>query len=112
MPIGSAQGGILALGHPKPRKSLFENCNLPSSRETHMQKIVTFLWFDNQAEEAMNLYVSVFKNSRVFDVARYGAGGPGKEGTVMTCRFELEGQQFMALNGGPLSSSQKRFLCS
>jgi predicted 3-demethylubiquinone-9 3-methyltransferase (glyoxalase superfamily) len=70
--------------------------------ETFMQKILTFLWFDNQAEEAMNLYVSVFKNSKVLDVTRYGDAGPGPKGTVMTCTFELGGQQFMALNGGPL----------
>lgn len=67
-----------------------------------MQKIVTFLWFDNQAEEAMNHYTSIFNNSRVLNVARYGDAGPGPKGSVMTCSFELEGQTFMALNGGPL----------
>lgn len=65
------------------------------------QKITPFLWFDTQAEEAMNFYVSVFKNSRVGSVTRYGAAGPGPEGSVMTCTFELEGQEFVALNGGP-----------
>lgn len=66
-----------------------------------MQKITPFLWFDNQAEEAMNFYVSVFKNSRVLDVTRYGDSGPGPAGSVMTARFQLEGQEFTALNGGP-----------
>lgn len=67
-----------------------------------MQKITPFLWFDDNAEQAMNFYVSVFKNSKIISVARYGAAGPGKKGTVMTGTFQLEGQQFMALNGGPL----------
>jgi predicted 3-demethylubiquinone-9 3-methyltransferase (glyoxalase superfamily) len=66
-----------------------------------MQKITPFLWFDNQAEEAINLYVSVFKNSRILSMSRYGEGGPGPAGTVMTATFQLEGQEFMALNGGP-----------
>jgi predicted 3-demethylubiquinone-9 3-methyltransferase (glyoxalase superfamily) len=66
-----------------------------------MQKIHPFLWFDNQAEEAMNFYVSIFKNSKVGKVARYGDAGPGPKGSVMTATFELEGQQFTVLNGGP-----------
>ena len=66
-----------------------------------MQKITPFLWFDNQAEEAMNFYVSIFKNSKVVNVTRYGDAGPGPKGTVMSAIFELEGQQFYALNGGP-----------
>jgi len=66
-----------------------------------MQKITPFLWFDDQAEEAMNFYVSVFKNSRVVDVSRYGSESPGTPGTVMTCTFRIEGQDFMVLNGGP-----------
>ena len=66
-----------------------------------MQKIVTFLWFDNQAEEAANLYVSVFKNSKIGTVRRYGKAGPGPEGSVMTVTFQLEGQEFYALNAGP-----------
>jgi predicted 3-demethylubiquinone-9 3-methyltransferase (glyoxalase superfamily) len=70
-------------------------------KERRMQKITPFLWFDNQAEEAMVFYTSVFKNSRMGNVSRYGAAGPGPEGSVMTASFELEGQQFMALNGGP-----------
>ncbi len=66
-----------------------------------MQKITPFLWFDDNAEEAMNFYVSIFKNSKIHDVRRYGKGGPAPEGTVMTGTFQLEGQEFMALNGGP-----------
>ena len=66
-----------------------------------MQKITPFLWFDNQAEEAMNFYTSIFKNSRVLSVSRYGEAGPGPQGTVMSGTFQLEGQEFMALNGGP-----------
>jgi predicted 3-demethylubiquinone-9 3-methyltransferase (glyoxalase superfamily) len=65
------------------------------------QTITPFLWFDNNAEEAMNFYLSVFKNSEALDVTRYGEAGPGPEGTVMTATFRLDGQQFIALNGGP-----------
>lgn len=66
-----------------------------------MQKITTFLTFDHQAEEAVKLYVSTFKNSRVLSESRWGEGGPGSAGTLMSCEFELEGQRFVALNGGP-----------
>ena len=66
-----------------------------------MQKITPCLWFDNQAEEAMNHYVAIFKNSKAGSVTRYGGAGPGPKGSVMTASFELEGQQFTALNGGP-----------
>jgi len=66
-----------------------------------VQKITPFLWFDGNAEEAMNLYVSIFKNSKVVSVTRYGEAGPGPKGTVMAATFQLEGQQFYALNGGP-----------
>jgi len=66
-----------------------------------MKRITPFLWFDGKAEEAMNLYVSLFKNSKVGNVTRYGEGGPGPKGSVMTATFELDGQEFMALNGGP-----------
>lgn len=65
-----------------------------------MQKITPFLWFDDQAEEAMNFYTSIFKNSKPGVVTRYGDAGPGLKGTVMTARFELDGQEFVALNGG------------
>lgn len=67
-----------------------------------MQKITPFLWFDGKAEEAMNFYVSIFKNSKVLSVNRYGDAGPGPKGSVMTATFQLEGQQFTALNGGPM----------
>ena len=66
-----------------------------------MQKITPFLWFDHQAEEAMNFYVSIFKNSKVGSVTRYGEAGPGPKGSVMSATFQLEGQEFFALNGGP-----------
>ncbi|HLZ66774.1 MAG TPA: VOC family protein [Aliidongia sp.] len=66
-----------------------------------MQKISPFLWFDDQAEEAMHFYVSVFKNSKVGGITRYGEAGPGPKGSAMTVWFELEGQHFTALNGGP-----------
>jgi predicted 3-demethylubiquinone-9 3-methyltransferase (glyoxalase superfamily) len=67
-----------------------------------MQKITTFLWFDNQAEEAANFYVSIFRNSKITNIARYGEGAPAPRGSVMTVTFQLEGQSFIALNGGPL----------
>ena len=66
-----------------------------------LQKITPFLWFDNQAEEAMNFYVSIFKNSKPERISRYGDAGPGPKGTVMVASFQLEGQKFIALNGGP-----------
>ena len=66
-----------------------------------MQKITPFLWFDGKAEEAMNFYISIFKNSKILSVTRYGEAGPGPKGTVMTAKFDLNGQEFVALNGGP-----------
>jgi predicted 3-demethylubiquinone-9 3-methyltransferase (glyoxalase superfamily) len=66
-----------------------------------MQKITPFLWFDGKAEEAMNFYVSIFNNSKVGAITRYGDAGPGPKGTVMIAAFQLEGQDFIALNGGP-----------
>ena len=66
-----------------------------------MQTITPFLWFDNQAEEAMNLYTSIFPGSRVVSVTRYGDAGPGPKGSVMTASFDIAGQRFTALNGGP-----------
>jgi predicted 3-demethylubiquinone-9 3-methyltransferase (glyoxalase superfamily) len=66
-----------------------------------MQKITPFLWFNDKAEEAMNFYVSIFKNSKVGRVTRYGDAGPGPKGAVMSATFQLEGQEFYALNGGP-----------
>jgi len=66
-----------------------------------MQKITPFLWFNNQAEEATNFYVSVFKNSKIVSITRFGEVGPGPKGTVMTTKFLIAGQEFVALNGGP-----------
>ncbi len=66
-----------------------------------MQKIVPCLWFDHQAEEAANFYASIFEDSRILEVARYGEGGAMPAGTVLTVTFTLQGQEFMALNGGP-----------
>ena len=66
-----------------------------------MQKIRPFLWFNDKAEEAINFYVSVFKNSKVVSMSRYGEAGPGPKGTVMSATFQLDGQEFLALNGGP-----------
>ena len=66
-----------------------------------MQKIAPFLWFDNQAEEAVHFYTSIFKHWKIGKVMRYGEAGPGPKGSVMGLSFELEGQEFMALNGGP-----------
>jgi len=66
-----------------------------------MQKITPFLWFDNNAEEAMNFYTSVFKDSKEVKVSRYPEGAPAPAGSVMVAEFELEGQRFIALNGGP-----------
>jgi predicted 3-demethylubiquinone-9 3-methyltransferase (glyoxalase superfamily) len=66
-----------------------------------MPKITPFLWFDDQAEEAAKFYVSIFKNSKIVGVTRYGEAGPGPRGSVMTVTFQLGGQEFTALNGGP-----------
>jgi predicted 3-demethylubiquinone-9 3-methyltransferase (glyoxalase superfamily) len=66
-----------------------------------MQKITPFLWFDNQAEEAAKFYVSIFKNSKIGGVTRYGEAGPGPQGSAMVVTFDLGGQEFIALNGGP-----------
>jgi predicted 3-demethylubiquinone-9 3-methyltransferase (glyoxalase superfamily) len=70
-------------------------------KEKKMQTITPFLWFDDKAEEAMNFYTSIFKNSKIGSITRYEKGGPGPEGTVMSATFQLNGQEFMALNGGP-----------
>jgi predicted 3-demethylubiquinone-9 3-methyltransferase (glyoxalase superfamily) len=66
-----------------------------------MQKLTPCLWFDTEGEEAARFYTSVFPNSKIVDTARYGSAGPRPEGTVMTVSFELDGQKFLALNGGP-----------
>jgi predicted 3-demethylubiquinone-9 3-methyltransferase (glyoxalase superfamily) len=67
-----------------------------------MQKITPFLWFDGKAEEAMNFYVSIFKNAKVLSVSRSGDAGPGPKGSVFLCTFQIAGQEFHALNGGPM----------
>ena len=67
-----------------------------------MQRITPFLWFDDKAEEAVDFYTSIFKNSKIGNVARYGDDGPGPPGSVMVVTFQLEGQEFIALNGGPM----------
>ncbi len=67
-----------------------------------MQKIKTFLWFDSQAEDAANFYVSIFNDAKILRVTHYGSAGPGAEGSVMTVDFQLFGQDYTALNGGPL----------
>jgi predicted 3-demethylubiquinone-9 3-methyltransferase (glyoxalase superfamily) len=67
-----------------------------------MPKISPFLWYDTQAEEAANLYTSVFPNSKILAIARYGDAGPGPKGSVMTVQFQLDGQEIIALNGGPI----------
>jgi predicted 3-demethylubiquinone-9 3-methyltransferase (glyoxalase superfamily) len=74
-----------------------KNC----TKEKVMAKITPFLWFDNNAEEAVQFYTSIFKNSKILQTARYSEAGPGPKGSVMTIRFELNGQEFIALNGGP-----------
>src|SRR6476660_2297649 len=67
-----------------------------------MQKITPFLWFNDNAEEAVKFYTSIFKNSKIVSMARYGEAGPGPAGSLMTASFELDGQEFVALNGGPI----------
>jgi predicted 3-demethylubiquinone-9 3-methyltransferase (glyoxalase superfamily) len=67
-----------------------------------MQKITPFLWFDNQAEEAANFYISIFKNSKLGAISRYGDAGPGPKGSVIVANFTIDGQEFSALNGGPM----------
>jgi predicted 3-demethylubiquinone-9 3-methyltransferase (glyoxalase superfamily) len=70
-------------------------------RRRKMQKITPCLWFDNQAEEAASFYVSLFENSGISSASRFGEGAPGPAGSVMTVNFQIEGQEFIALNGGP-----------
>ena len=74
-----------------------------------MQKITPFLWFDDNAEEAVNFYASVFGNSKTVSVTRFGEAGPGPKGSVLTVKFELEGQEFTALNGARVSNSPRPY---
>jgi 3-demethylubiquinone-9 3-methyltransferase len=75
----------------------------------NMQKITPFLWFDSQAEEAVNFYLSIFPDGRIGSMARYGDAGPGPKGQVMTASFTIMGQEFVALNGGPILSLPRQF---
>jgi predicted 3-demethylubiquinone-9 3-methyltransferase (glyoxalase superfamily) len=70
-------------------------------KDVYIPKISPFLWFDTQAEEAANFYVRIFPNSKIVTISRYGEAGPGPKGSVMVVVFELDGKEFMALNGGP-----------
>jgi predicted 3-demethylubiquinone-9 3-methyltransferase (glyoxalase superfamily) len=89
---------------PRAASARYRTTSIDSSSKEGNQvpKITPFLWFNDQAEEAMNFYTAIFKNSKISSVSRYGEGGPGPQGSVMTATFELDGQEFMALNGGPL----------
>jgi predicted 3-demethylubiquinone-9 3-methyltransferase (glyoxalase superfamily) len=84
-----------------PSLSTSPKPDTPERSRAPAQKITPFLWFDDKAEEAMNFYISLFDNSRILSVTRYGETGPGLKGTVMTASFQLAGQEFVALNGGP-----------
>ena len=77
-----------------------------------MPKISPFLWYDTQAEEAANLYTSIFPNSKILAIARYGDAGPGPKGSVMTVQFQLDGQEVIALNGGPIYKFTEAFSLS
>lgn len=83
--------------------SFYKLRQLPQTREENpdMQKITPYLWFDNQVEEAVNFYTAIFKDSKILSMSRLPAEAPGKKGPVVTATFQIEGQVFMALNGGP-----------
>jgi predicted 3-demethylubiquinone-9 3-methyltransferase (glyoxalase superfamily) len=91
--MSGANASAIARSHQETKEAQMSNLK---------QKITPFLWFDNQAEEAVKFYTSIFKNSKVLNESRYGDAGPGPKGSVMTMTFELDGQQFTALNGGPV----------
>ncbi len=82
--------------------ALQSQASTQGAQKQQSQKITPFLWFDKEAEEAVNFYVSIFKNSKIKSVSRYGDAGPGPKGSVMVVSFQLEGQDFTALNGGPV----------
>ena len=88
-------------GRSRPPVTLQPRPPPVSDGRSLMQKITPFLWFDHQAEEAARFYVSVFENSKITGVTRYGDAGPGPKGSVMTVTFVLDGEEFIALNGGP-----------
>lgn len=75
----------------------------------NIQKISPFIWFDTQAEQAANLYVSLFEDSKILSISRYGDAGPGPKGSVMVVEFQLAGQSFMAINGGPIFKLSEAF---
>lgn len=83
-------------------ETLFQFFEMENDLMNIEQKIIPFLWFDNNAEEAVQLYISIFKNSKIINVTRNGEGGPGPKGTVLIATFQLDGQRFIALNGGPM----------
>ncbi len=82
-------------------KSVLLHNIFDSSGENRMRKITPFLWFEENAEEALNFYTSIFENSKITSISRYGADSPGTEGTLMTANIELDGNEFVILNGGP-----------
>src|SRR5213083_388126 len=105
--MGHGQSGIGSASWPKSvprgRRPAALGVNQGHRKEGRAMKAIRpFLWFDNQAEEAAKFYISIFKNSKIGTITRYGDTGPGPKGFVMTIEFELEGQNFIALNGGPV----------
>jgi predicted 3-demethylubiquinone-9 3-methyltransferase (glyoxalase superfamily) len=92
------QGGI----RPQKNPNHVATRNEIQIRGATMPKITPFLWFDNNAEEAVNFYTAIFKNSKINSISHYGDAGPGPKGSVMTASFSLDGQNFTALNGGPI----------
>ncbi|MGA9207358.1 MAG: VOC family protein [Terriglobales bacterium] len=97
----AAQASIRKKNGHRARFADIDLCSHWSKEMNGMGKITPFLWFDDKAEEAANFYTSIFNNSRIVGISRYGEAGPGPKGAVMSVTFELEGQKFMALNGGP-----------
>jgi len=92
----------LAIRYTGDKRSRHSSGQTNNAGETDMDRISTFLWFNDQAEEAANFYVSIFKNSKLKQVSRYPEGGPAPAGKVMVVAFELDGREYLALNGGPM----------
>lgn len=99
--LSGSTGNVLRAQNESTAIANVKEKRIRNKGESSMQKITPFLWFDGNAEEAMKFYTSIFKNSKIRQVHRWGEGGPGPKGTVMSGTFELDGQEFMALNGGP-----------
>ena len=97
LPTALLAAGLLLFGGPDPSASSQETRTMPRT-----QKITPFLWFDRDAEEAIRFYTSIFPDSKTLGESRWGEGGPVPKGTLMMARFQLAGQEFMALNGGPV----------